>query len=142
MKDRYIHKHVDARVNPIVIPSIFMMSDSSPAQIIESDMSRIVKIVESAFMNDSLHISVKCSSKITVSLKSEWTKLEMDADNKTVVVYHQNGDKGFYSCKIPWTTTVSNLSNNVLTVNVLYCFTYLLFVIIVLRATIRLSITV
>ena len=72
MKDRYIHKHVDARVNPIVIPSIFMMSDSSPAQIIESDTSRIVKIVESAFMNDSLHISEKVnppfSSKITVSL--------------------------------------------------------------------------
>ena len=66
----------------------------------------------------------------------------MDADNKTVVVYHQNGDKGFYSCKIPWTTTVSNLSNNVLTVNVLYYFTYLLFVIIVLRPTIRLFITV
>ena len=41
--------HINARVNPVVIPSIFMMSDSPPAQIIESDMSRIVKIVESAF---------------------------------------------------------------------------------------------
>ena len=119
-----------------------MMSNSLPTQTMETDMSRIVKIVESAFMNDGLHISERVnppfSSKITVSLKSEWTRLEMDADNKTVVVYHQNGDKGFYSCKIPWTTTVSNLSNNVLTVNVLYYFTYLLFVIIVLRPTIRL----
>ena len=134
--------HDNARVTLLLSHPFFMMSNSLPTQTMETDMSRIVKIVESAFMNDGLHISVKFSSKITVSLKSEWTKLEMDADNKTVVVYHQNGDKGFYSCKIPWTTTVSNLSNNVLTVNVLYYFTYLLFVIIVLRPTIRLFITV
>ena len=48
----------------------FMMSNSSPTQIIEYDMSRIVKIVEFPFTNDILHVSGKkihktlCSRRI------------------------------------------------------------------------------
>ena len=46
------------KFKPVIITSIFLkMSNSSPTQIIEYDMSRIVKIVESTFTNDSLHIA-------------------------------------------------------------------------------------
>ena len=43
-----------------------MMSDSSPTQIIEYDMSRIVKIVEFPFTNNILHVSGKKIHKLDV----------------------------------------------------------------------------